>query len=169
MRLVKPNEIDEAGFSAFIAEFKNAGESLVPYSINQKDLDFDSYIKSLNDESMGIGLRENWVPASTFFLIDDEDEIVGAVNIRHRLTENLKIEGGHIGYGIRPSARRRGYGTMILELGLEKLRELEIKDVLVTCDKDNIPSAKTIANNGGRFHSETLKDGTIGLRFWIKL
>jgi predicted acetyltransferase len=85
------------------------------------------------------------------------------------LTENLRIEGGHIGYGIRPSARNQGCGTKILELALEKVREMGIKQVLVTCDKDNVHSARVIQKNGGKLDSEIEKDNKIIQRYWIEL
>jgi len=169
MKLVDPLEIDESKFNDFINEFKVTGENLVPYSLNQKNMDFKTYIKSLNDESLGKGIPENWVPASTYFLLDDEEQICGAVNIRHRLTENLRIEGGHVGYSIRPNARNQGYGTKILELALGKMRELGIKQVLVTCDKENASSARVIKKNSGKLDSEIEKDNKIIQRYWIKL
>ena len=169
MKLKGPLEIDENEFNNFVNEFKAANERLVPYSLNQKDMDFQTYTRRLQDESKGIGIPENLVPASTFFLVDDTHKIYGAVNIRHRLTDNLRIEGGHVGYGIRPSVRKQGYGTKILELALDILREMNINDVLVTCDKDNIGSAKVIQNNGGDLDSEVEKDGTIIQRYWIKI
>ena len=70
MKLVDPSQITEDKFHFFINEFKTAGERLVPYSLNQRGLDFKSYIKSLNNESLGIDIPKNWVPASTYFLLN---------------------------------------------------------------------------------------------------
>jgi len=168
-RLVKPSEINESEFDEFINEFKNAGEDLIPYSLNKKDMDFQSYVTSLNNASLGKDIPEDWVPASTYFLLDDEGHICGAVNIRHRLTENLKIEGGHVGYGIRPNVRNQGYGTKILELALSKAIELGIAKVLVTCDKKNVGSARVIQKNGGILDSEIEMDNKINQRYWIEL
>ena len=169
MKLVEPDKIEEAEFNAFIAEFQKAGENLVPYSLNQKGMDFSTYIKSLTDESVGRGISENWVPASTYFLVDDEQKICGAVNIRHRLIEKLKIVGGHVGYGIRPSARNKGYGTEILRLALQKMRGFGIAKALVTCDKANAGSARVIQKNGGVLDSEIEIDNEIVQRYWITL
>jgi len=169
MRLIDPLKIDESEFNDFINEFKVAKEDLVPYSLNQRDLNFQAYVKSLNNESLGKGIPEHWVPASTHFLIDDEGKICGAVNIRHRLTEKLRIEGGHIGYGVRPSARNQGYGTKILELALDKAREMGINKVLVICDEENIHSARIIQKNGGKLESEIEKDDKMVQRYWIEL
>ena len=169
MKLKDPVEIDEIEFIEFVNEFKSANERFVPYSLNQKDMDFQTYIRRLQEESLGIDIPENWVPASTYFLVDETHKIFGAVNIRHRLTDNLMIEGGHVGYGIRPSVRNQGYGTKILKMALDILREMNVEDVLVTCDKDNIGSAKVIQNNGGKLDSEIEKDEAIIQRYWIKI
>ena len=102
-----------------------------------------------------------------FYLTDNTNRILGVVNIRHRLTDKLLIEGGHIGYGIRPSERRKGYATKILELALVEAKKLGIERALVTCDKENIGSAKTILRNGGKFDQENLYEGRIVQRYWI--
>ncbi len=169
MKLVGPSDIGEQEFNEFVDEFKSVNEDLVPYSLNQKDRTFPDYVRSLNDESIGKGISDSWVPASTFFLIDDTSRIVGATNLRHRLTDGLRIDGGHIGYGVRPSSRSSGNGTTILELALEKARQLGLGRVLLTCDKDNAHSARTIEKNGGRFDSEEIKGDRLVQRYWIEL
>lgn len=110
------------------------------------------------------------MPDSTYWLVNQNNRVIGAVNIRHRLTEKLLQTGGHIGYGIRPSERRKGYATKLLALSLEKVMELGITKVLVTCDENNIGSAKTILNNGGIEDSSFAEeDGNIVRRFWIEI
>jgi len=109
------------------------------------------------------------VPATQYFGIKD-GRIVGTLQIRHRLNEYLTKIGGHIGYGVRPTERRKGYATQMLSLALEKCRELGVRRALVTCNDDNIGSEKTILNNGGVYESEiTEDDGTVVKRFWIAL
>ena len=99
-----------------------------------------------------------------------DSKIVGTINIRYKLNDYLLRIGGHIGYGIRPSERCKGYATKMLALALEKCRELGIDKALVTCDKDNLGSAKTIINNGGVLENEyTESDGNIVQRYWIIL
>ena len=120
-------------------------------------------------QARGKGIPENWVPASTYFLVNNKGKIYGAVNVRHRLTKYLMIEGGHIGFGIRPSVRNQGYGTKILELTFDKVRQMGIKKVLITCYKDNVYSSRVIIKNGGILDSEIEKDNEIIQRFWIEL
>jgi predicted acetyltransferase len=113
-------------------------------------------------------LKSGRVPASEFWLSDD-DKFIGRLSLRHELNEYLLKMGGHIGYEIRPSKRRQGYGTEILRLGLEKARELGLLKVLVTCDEDNIGSKKIIEHNGGIFENaiEIEGDPVKNLRYWI--
>ena len=91
------------------------------------------------------------------------DEFLGRVGIRHRLTSALLEMGGHIGYDVRPSARRRGHPTERLRQALGVAHELGIDPALVTCDVDNIGSRAVIERNGG-----VLEDERAGkLRFWV--
>lgn len=139
-----------------------------PYSIFKNDYhDFDNYLDKLEIQEATNGL----VPDSTFFLYDEEkDMFVGAVNIRYYLNESLLKKGGHIGVGIRPSERRKGNATLLIKLALDECKRLGIDKVLVTCNKDNIGSAKSILNNGGKLENEVLDEkGTIIQRYWIEL
>ena len=139
-----------------------------PWAILKNDYhDFDYYLEHLEIKTETNGR----VPDSVFFLLDnDRDRLLGAVNIRHYLSDALLKEGGHIGDGIRPSERRRGYGTEIVRLALIECRKLGITRVLMTCDKDNVASAKTIIKNGGVLENEFVNsDGDIEQRYWIAL
>lgn len=96
--------------------------------------------------------------------------MVGAINIRHYLNDNLLKHGGHIGDGVRPSERQKGIATRMIALGLEECKKLGLKRVLMTCRKDNIGSAKSIINNGGILENEIKQDdGVVTQRYWIDL
>ena len=111
----------------------------------------------------------DWVTGNIYFAFVD-GQIVGTIAVRHTLNDQLLKSGGHIGYGIRPSERRRGYGTKMLALALEKCREFGIEKALVTCDKDNIASAKIAMKNGGVLENEFVNDeGVIEQRYWIRV
>ncbi|MCU6713020.1 GNAT family N-acetyltransferase [Paenibacillus sp. J5C_2022] len=130
---------------------------------------FDSLLVQLRTLRDKPQIDEKTVNSSTFWLLQDDTSIVGVVNIRHRLNKYLLEIGGHIGYGIRPSERRKGYATEMLRLSLLKAGELGLTNVLVTCDKDNLGSAKTIKNNGGVLDSEAIVDGVKIQRYWINI
>lgn len=138
-----------------------------PYMIRRNDYrDFDFYLEHLELKEEA----EGRVPDSTFFCLDlDRNIFVGAINIRHYLNESLLQAGGHIGDGIRPSERRKGYATAMIKLGLEECRKLDITKVLMVCDKDNIGSAKSIRNNGGILENEVVEDGVVMQRYWITI
>ena len=133
----------------------------------QHNQDFEYYLENLETKE---GEKPGLVPDSVYFCLDiDRNIFVGAVNIRHYLNESLYKSGGHIGDGIRPSERRKGYATAMIGLALEKCKELGINKVLMTCDKTNIGSAKSIINNGGVLESEFEEDGVVEQRYWITL
>lgn len=122
-----------------------------------KGLSFEEFKKKLklkDSESKGENLLEGYVP-QTFFWLYVNNKPVGVSKLRHRLTEQLKQHGGHIGYGIRSSERNKGYATKLLELTLGKARELGIKEVLITCNPDNIGSRRVAEKNGGKLSEET--------------
>ena len=103
------------------------------------------------------------VPALTYFYVREEDDrIVGMINIRLALSDFLREEGGHIGYSVRPTERRKHYATDMLKAGVEVLNTIGINEVFVSCDKENLASSGTILNNGGKLikekYSETFKE-----------
>ena len=138
-----------------------------PWAIFKNDYhDFDHYLANLDLKQP----KEGKVPDTVLFAYDeDRDIFVGAVNIRHYLNEGLLATGGHIGDGIRPSERGKGYGNLIVSLALEECRKLGIDKVLMTCDKTNVASRRTIINNGGILENEVSDDGETIQRFWINL
>ena len=156
-------------YRGLVAEFKAAGEKLIPFVLAFDDSDFDAMLARLEECSRGIGLPDGFVPHSTFWLLEDDTHVVGVSNIRHRLTPSLLREGGHIGYGIRPSVRGRRLGIEILRRSLQRAREIGIRDVLVTCGADNVGSARVIRRNGGVLESEAFlpERNEIVQRYWI--
>lgn len=172
LRLIKLSEEYKEQFFDMMREWSDSGEKIIPYSIRKYDYhDFDFYLDHLevdeaDAEDMGL------VPDYTFFLYDDSrDRLLGAVNIRKYLDERLMETDGHIGDGIRPSERKKGYGTEMVRLALEECRRMGIYKVLMTCDRSNVASAKTIMNNGGVLENELYveEDDDPVQRYWIML
>ena len=185
--LVLPSTEYKESFIAALAEMQN-DTTAHEYSEQNLDLtklaietNFKKYVEQLRKEAEGMDLPEGYVAHTTYWLIDkDENDqafFVGRLDIRHQLNDFLTRVGGHIGYMIRPSLRRQGYGTKILELGLEKAREiLPVADlassrVLLTCNTDNLGSQKIIENNAGQFSDITPAGNNYPAkrRYWIKL
>ena len=105
------------------------------------------------------------MPASTFWLMVG-GRMVGRCNIRHRLNDALMDFGGHIGYSIRPSDRRKGFGTLQLRLALEKAKALGVVRVRITCNADNVASARIIETNGGVPESESFTKSITFAKLW---
>ena len=169
-KLVQPCLALRDSYRELVAEFAVAGEPFVPFVLAFEHADFDALLAKLDGCAQGVGIPAGFVPHSTYWLVRDGTEVVGVSNIRHALTPALRREGGNIGYGIRPSARRAGYGGAILGLSLDQAAKLGLARVLVTCAKANVGSVKVILRNGGVLDSEEfLPDrGELVQRYWIE-
>jgi predicted acetyltransferase len=142
--------------------------------VRQIEADFGSYLARITDQTGSIRLPSGEiVPKVPFSLhwLTEGDTFIGEASLRHELNAHLLREGGHIGYGIRPTRRGRGYGRRILALALMECRRLGIKRALVTCLESNIASARIIEANGGVL--EDARDDPAGRgklrRYWITL
>jgi len=126
------------------------------------------YLEILAEQQRGAGLPPSWVPG-TFLVADVAGEIVGRSSVRHGLTDFLEREGGHIGYGVLPEYRRRGYATEILRQSLIVARAIGIDRVLVTCDDSNIGSIAVIEACGGRLDNiiASAASGSQIRRYWF--
>lgn len=122
--------------------------------------DFVAYLHA--DATPDAPRPQNHVPQSTWWLVDG-DEYLGRISCRHVLNEWLAEYGGHIGYEVRPSARRRGHATTMLRAVLPQVHALGIDPALLTCDDTNLASRKVIESAGGVFEDQRLNK----LRFWV--
>ena len=172
LKLIKLTKEYEKQLGEMIDEWKADQEqnhtNHSPWAIFKNDYhDFDHYLEHLENKK-AVGGK---VPDSVYFLLDEErNRLLGPVNIRHYLNDDLLREGGHIGDGIRPTERRKGYATEMIRLALIECRKLGIEKVLMTCDRDNIASARSIIKNGGVLEDEfPNSEGEIEQRYWISL
>ncbi len=169
LKLILPNESWREAVEEFKQEYK-AADSAMDGTSGLGAYSFDKWLemnyRNRNQESIMPGL----VTATTFMSVRESDnKLIGMVDIRHYLNENLRRHGGHIGYSIRPSERGKGYAKEQLALALEVCKIFGIEKALVTCDKENIASAKTIIANGGVLENEVLDDDRITQRYWIQV
>ena len=162
--LINPTLRLSSALEAFAEEYRADGDAR--YVTAARDV--AAFVRLCQDHAAGCNLPEGWVPQSTFWLVRDDECILGCSRVRHRLTASLSHEGGHIGYDVRPRERGKGLGPLLLRLTLEKARELGLEEVLITADEANVASWKVIERNGGRREAGPLS-GTRGpfRRYWI--
>ena len=153
--LSKPSPLYHKQYNDMIRDFKTSGEDPIPWVLRLDATPFIKLLRNLEWLSAGVSLPHNLPRCHTYWLVSDSGRLLGAVTIRHG--EDCPPDDGrycHIAFGIRPSQRRKGYGTIMLRLALAKARELHIKDVYVECDASNTASEKVILKNGGVLQSE---------------
>lgn len=153
-------------FFEMAQEYKAAGEERYRFGFEN----FEALLEQMEMYRAGENLPDGHVRSNTFFLLDGE-KLIGSGSLRHQLSETLAVYGGHIGYDVRPSERRKGYGSLILRLMLEKARAIGLERVFVTCDADNVASAKIIEKHGGRLENQMFYEptGKMISQYWIEL
>ncbi|ADP39132.1 GNAT family N-acetyltransferase [Gardnerella vaginalis] len=168
MKLIRPD-------SKYIQGYIEANEEDEIFRSNaeRRFIHPETIIESSYNIEHGINLPENYVKATTFWLIDNE-KFIGEINIRHELNSFLINYGGHIGYEIRQSECMKGYGTKMLSMALTYCKEtLNLHKILITCDDDNIGSIRVIENNGGILENKvknSLSRGNVTTRrYWINI
>lgn len=169
LKLVFPNIEHKEIIMDYKNEFIKTGDSMDGSAGLSNAKSFEGWYEAFKDNLNEETVRKGLVPATTYLAINENNNLVGMIDIRHKLNEYLLNVGGHIGYSSRKSERRKGYATEMLKLALDKCNELNIKNVLITCDKNNTASARTILNNGGKLENEISTGNSIIQRYWINL
>jgi predicted acetyltransferase len=167
MKLIKPSSRYKDSYLELKREFREDPAPTHPMVIERDCDDWQGFLSFLRDEEAGNNSRPDLVPALTFWLVDNEDRVVGVSHLRTRLNQRLIRSGGHIGYGIRPSARGLGYAHQILNLTLTEALRRGIQDVLVTCDPSNEASRRVILGAGGVYDGMVASEGKQYQRYWI--
>lgn len=164
--LVELTEELKDELSEMAKDYESLGET---HYVNEFD-NFEEIIETLERHRTGTNLPADTVGFNMFFLLDGA-KIIGSGSLRHKLNDRLSVYGGHIGYTVRPSERQKGYGSLILQLLMEKARNFGFERVFVTCDTDNAASAKIIEKNGGRLANQLFYEqkGKLISQYWIEL
>ena len=159
---------DERSFMDALAEFRGEMPGFDFALGFERAANFGEYVVLLERWSRGIDLPHGYVPAS-FYVGIVQGAVVGRLSLRHSLNEYLRRIGGHIGYGVRPSERNRGYATEMLRRSLPLASALGIERALVTCDENNTGSRKVIEACGGVLENviENPEGGPRKRRYWI--
>ncbi|WP_434304935.1 GNAT family N-acetyltransferase [Clostridium botulinum] len=170
LELIFPSKKYEKQILDYKKEFEIESEIMHGTAGLEKAKSLNKWFSMLTNNSKEETVAEGLVPSSTYLVIRLVDnKLIGMIDIRHRLNDYLFQFGGHIGYSVRKSERRKGYAKKMLNLALEKSKDMNIKKVLITCSKENIASAKTIIYNGGILENEISKGERITQRYWISL
>ena len=165
-----PSTEDKQNVLDYKQEFLASGQNMAGVGgLDRIDNYYDWLAKIRNDISEKT-CGEGRVPSTLYLSYRYEDnKLVGMLQIRHSLNESLLKRGGHIGDSIRPSEQGKGYATEQIALALDKCVELGIDKVLITCDKNNVASARTIQKNNGILENEIIDDGITIQRYWVDL
>ena len=168
LTLVRPSMMYKDACLDAVREFHALGE----YAIDAEELGakFEGLVARLVAAQDPANVPPGELPYEDFWLMDG-DEWIGKLTLRTTINAKYLHAGGHIGYEIRPSKRGRGYGTILLRMGLEIARERGLERVLLTCDETNIGSRKVIENNGGQLENLVEVEGQteLKMRYWIHL
>lgn len=174
LKLIKPNEKYYKQYKDMMDEWNMEGSRITPWPLHLKyhtEEYFKEMLTRIEEVENGENLGE-YASSTTYWLYDDERNIlIGASNLRHYLTEKGLKLWGHIGYGIRPSERRKGYATKILEMTIMKAKKRNIDKVLLGAYTGNIGSWKAMEKCGGIFENIVIEEET-GLpvkRYWITI
>ena len=167
IKLIVPDE-------RYLQSYKEAYDEYVENGVSTycfTDPSACDVLAKFDDYRNGRNLKPDRVGADYYWLVDESRSLfIGETTVRHRLNDALLQNGGHIGYGVRYSLWNRGYGTKLLALALEKAKETGITRVLMTCNDDNLASARVIEKNGFILENKVTvsKDGkdVLKRRYW---
>ena len=179
-------------YEEYIKEWESGRDKNLPPASAMKSLPYETLLEQWEEGKTDKAYGKGFVPATLYFLVMslasgdaanigagdaandgaadaawDTKRIIGAIHFRHELNDFLLLHGGHIGYGIRPSERRKGYAVLMLGMMLDILKKKNFGKVLITCDDGNIASARTIERNGGILENIVDEDGGKTRRYWI--
>ena len=153
IKFVMPDYHLRNEYTEMMDEWIKDGSRIAPWSLIEQyhtDDEFDNVIRTTNEAAVGNMQNKDFVPCITYYVKDiTNGKLLGAVNIRYYLTKSTYETWGHIGFGVRPTERKKGYATEMLYMALDECRKMKMEKVFLGCLENNIGSAKTIEKCGG--------------------
>ena len=169
IRLVRPTLEHKEKALAYRQEHFDHGENIINGSeLLDKTESYEEWLQSIKNNENPETVNPEWVVTDTFFVVDEQDEIVGIIDLRHTLNDFLK-DFGNSGYSVRPSQRQKGYATEMLRQVLDIARRAGLEELHLSVEKDNIPSIKTIVKNGGVYERSFEFEGELADIYRIEL
>lgn len=174
LKLIKPNKKYFSQYKDMMDEWNMEGSRIAPWPLHLKyhtEELFEEMLNRVQEVEEGNNLGE-FASSTTYWLYDDgNNKLIGASNLRHYLTEEGLKLWGHIGYGIRPTERKKGLATKLLKLTMQEAKKMNIDKVLLGAYVGNIGSWKVIEKCGGQFEKIIIEDETAlpVKRYWINI
>ena len=168
---IPPAASNEPAFLEMLADFEARDPRNAEHYAPARS-DFAAYVQGLLDEERGKNLRAGWVPCTHRWLIGPAGAVVGVARLRHSInTPFLAENGGHIGYDVAPSQRRKGYGHCALSTALFEARRIGLTRVLLCTGQDNAASRAVIERQGGELESVSYSEfwGEQLCRYWVRV
>lgn len=167
--LRRPTLKDKDQVLAYKASFLRDGDLLAGTAYLETTDTYEEWLLNCQNNEDPLKLPKGRVQATTLLAFNDDDTLVGIIDIRHTLNDYLLQYAGHIGYSVLKDYRRQGVATAILQQGLDFCRDLGLDRILITCNQNNEASRRTILKHGGIFENEVREGEALVQRYWINL
>ncbi len=152
IKFVRPTHNHKPMLEAF--KFAHSDELFLHGASGLERMPLDEWLNKLSNQEQNKHLPDGYVPSTTFMVLN-QDEIIGFVNIRHYLNEQLLKSYGHVGYMVHKAHRQKGYGKAMLQFAMHYAKTtLQLNSLLIACDFDNIGSKRLIERCGGVITTE---------------
>lgn len=158
MKLILPSYAYRNSYYEGISDAKKFGDIKEMGNAYRQGESFNMMLKRLKNRRNGLDLAKNDVPATIYWIINDENNLVGTIDLRHILKHNYLTTLGHVAYYIFPKYRNNGYASIALKLAIKKYKNMNISKIMITCLKSNTPSKKVIEKYGGILKKETFME-----------
>lgn len=162
-----PKKEDKDILIDYVEEHYSNQENSISASVLMTSMNFEKWVEKVNRNS--IIADDEWGRYYLYLVFDDNNKLIGLLNIRFDLSQNLREKYGDIGYGVRPSERRKGYATKMLKYALEVCKEKQLNEVILGCYENNYASNKVIIKNGGILYKNDYEELNLSEEWTIRL